>query len=64
MSDRSDPSGSNQHPPTSEATAEPAVPPDPLPLAGAGGPVGGPVAGEILDAINQPLPAPDGTADE
>ena len=28
---------------------------DPMPLAGAGGPVGGPVAGEVLDALNQPL---------
>lgn len=37
----------------SEATVDP----DPLPLSGAGGPVGGPVAGEVLDALNQPLPA-------
>ncbi len=31
------------------------VPADPMPLAGAGGPVGGPIAGEVLDALNQPL---------
>jgi hypothetical protein len=43
-----------------EATSEPSgapVAPDPLPLSGAGGPVGGPVAGEVLDALNQQLPS-------
>ncbi len=45
---------------SAEATSEPSeapVAPDPLPLSGAGGPVGGPVAGEVLDALNQRLPA-------
>ena len=46
-----------------EATPEPSeapVAPDPLPLSGAGGPVGGPVAGEVLDALNQRLPPSTG----
>jgi hypothetical protein len=34
------------------------LPPDPVPLAGAGGPVGGPVAGEVLDPLGQPLISP------
>ena len=41
--------------PGPEATSPTPPRADPLPLAGAGGPVGGPVAGEVLDALNQPV---------
>jgi hypothetical protein len=44
--------------PSAEAD-ESAAEADPVPLPGAGGPVGGPVAGETLDAFNQPLLEPD-----
>ena len=54
MSDRPDPEQPGGAAP--ESGPAPAVDADPIPLPGAGGPVGGPVAGEGLDALNQPLP--------
>ena len=58
MADRPD-----AKPEPESATPELAAPPDPLPLAGAGGPVGGPVAGEVLDALNQPVLPPEEAGD-
>jgi hypothetical protein len=56
MSDTPDPSESGD---TGAEAAPVPVEPDPISLAGAGGPVGGSVAGEVLDALNQPLPPPE-----
>lgn len=43
--------------PAEDPPPEPSL--DPIPLPGAGGPVGGPVAGEVLDVLNQPIAPPD-----
>lgn len=59
MNDTPDPTPGEQPPPVTDAAAESTTDVDPMPLAGAGGPMGGPVAGEVLDALNQPVSPPD-----
>ncbi len=61
MTNSPDPTRGQAPPADSDAVTDAVPLVDPMPLSGAGGPVGGPVAGELLDALNQPIPMVDET---
>ena len=59
MSDPQDFTADDRPLPSADPAPETPAEAAPMPMAGSGGPVGGPVAGEVLDALHQPLSAPD-----